>query len=298
MKNENEVRSPEIKTYHFNKEKNGILIEIGRIKNFLEFDFSDNPHCTSFYEILIFVKGNGHIFLNTQKVPLRDSQFIFISPYQKRRWHVNKEYIEGYFLIFEKDFLSEFFADKYFTYRLQYFYNSSVLPYFNTDTKLFFENDILQEMITEIKCLKNDSPHLLRSMLYYILIKLNREFSRFHNISDETHTNEIAIQFKNTLQKKVRHLQSVKEYSKLLGISRISLNHSVKKQFGTTATSMIKDHLIADIKDQLLFSNKTVAEISIYFNFSEPQHLNRLFKRLTDLTPVEFRSAYQNGNLL
>ena len=62
-----------------------------------------------------------------------------------------------------------------------------------------------------------------------------------------------------------------------------------------TATDLLHSHLLYEIKDQILFTNKTIAELAYYFNFSEPQHLNRFFKRLTGQTPLEFRTAYQSG---
>ena len=109
------------------------------------------------------------------------------------------------------------------------------------------------------------------------------------------HENELAIQFKNLLQNNIRNYQTINEYCQMLNISRISLNASVKKNFGMTATDLLHSHLLYEIKDQILFTNKTIAELAYYFNFSEPQHLNRFFKRLTGQTPLEFRTAYQSG---
>lgn len=233
--------------------------------------------------------------MDDTKIDFKEGTFIFISPNQKRRWLTNSE-IEVNFIIFEQSFLNDFFSDKFFVYRLQYFYSKQIAPYFYPSKRLFsFENDIFKEIQIELKNSQIDSAHLLRSILYYILVKLNRYFCEFHIKNSTMHENELAIQFKELLQKNIHKIQTINEYCQILNISRISLNVSVKKQFGVTATDFLDAHLLYEIKDQILFTNKTIAEIAYEFNFKEPQHLNRFFKRLTHQTPLEFRAAYQNG---
>ena len=287
-----------MKVYNFNKEKykNGILMDLGDSRDIPQFNFSDETHYTTFYEIIIIRKGKGVIFLDDRKIDFKEGTFLFISPNQKRKWLIGNSKMEVNFIIFEQSFLNDFFSDKFFVYRLQYFYSKQNAPYIQPSKRLFsFENDVFEEIQTELKNTQKDSAHLLRSILYYILVKLNRYFCDFHNINSTMHENELAIQFKNLLQNNIRNYQTINEYCQMLNISRISLNASVKKQFGMTATDLLNSHLLYEIKDQILFTNKTIAELAYYFNFSEPQHLNRFFKRLTGQTPLEFRTAYQSG---
>ncbi len=287
-----------MKVYHFNKEKysNGILMDLGDTKNTLGYNFTNEVHYTTFFEIIIIKKGKGTIYLDTNKIDFQEGHFLFISPYQKRKWITDHQETEAYFIIFEQDFLNDFFSDKFFVYRLQYFFNNQVATYFKPNKKLFsFEGNIFHEVEDELKNPQQDSIHLLRSILYYILIKLNREFCIFHHINSDTHGNEIAIEFKNLLQENIGKIQHVNDYCKLLKISRITLNHSIKKQFGTTVTEMIHNQLLYEIKDKILFSHQNISEIAYSLNFKEPQHLNRFFKRLTQQTPLEFKYSYRNG---
>ncbi len=266
-------------------------MDLGIIEETPHFFFSPEVHCTDFFEILIFRKGNGHIILDAEKVAISDSSFLFISPLQKRSWHLDRSQVKGYFLIFEKDFLNEFFEDKLFVYRLQYFYNRKVKPYFIPEVRLFsYQHDIFDEVFFELKNFKNDSPHLLRSILYYMLIKLNRSFCAFHELEQDTQLNNYAHRFKEALEKDFREKQQVSDYAALLGISRVSLNSVVKKQFGVTTSEMIKDRLIFEIKSELLYSTKTVSEIAYELNFSEPNNMIRMFKARTGLPPAKFRN--------
>jgi len=271
-------------------------MELGQLESTPQYDLSANVHCTDFFEVLVLREAKGQLRLNTQVIDLENSQFIFFSPFQKRQWRVNPEDLKGHFLAFEQDFLNDFFSDKMFVYRLQYFFNSSVLPVLNPRERLFsFKHDIFEEVMTELSNLKADSPHLLRAILYYVLIKLNRAFSAAYGLEAETQVNLQAFRFKEALEANIRQLRQVNEYADLLGLSRVALNTATKRQFGKTASAMLKERLVHEVKDALVFSRQTVAEIAHTLGFSEPQHLNRLFKQYTGQTPLEFRLTYQNG---
>lgn len=288
-----------MKIFHFDKNKYNVPIQmdLGSIEKTPAFFFSPEVHCTNFFEIMMFYRGNGHILLDTTKIEIQDYTFLFISPYQKRSWYVDRKRIRGNFLIFEKDFLAEFFSDQLFVYRLQYFYNRTIPTAFVPNERLFsFEGNLFDEIRNEIHNYQQDSPHLLRSILYYILIKLNRKFCKYHQLEPNTHLNNYAYQFKEFLEQNISEKQQVNDYAKLLGISRISLNNAVKKQFGTTATEMIKERLIFEIKNELIYTTKTVAEIAFDLNFSEPNNMIRFFKSKMNTSPNQFRSTYQNDS--
>ncbi len=287
-----------MKTYRFDSSKlqHGLLMELGRLEETPIFDFGSEVHCTDFFEIMIFFRINGHIQLDDRNIKLENGQFLFISPYQRRRWFVKNEGIRGLFLIFEQDFLSDFFSDKLFVYRLQYFFNRSVENTIRPKKRLFaFEGDIFEEIFKELDEKQKDSPHVLRSILYYILIKLNREFCRVHHLESDTQLSTHAFLFKEALEQNIREKKQVNDYASLLGISRISLNTEVKRQFGKTCKEMIDERTFFEIKDELLFSNKTIAEIAYELNFPEPHHMIRFFKRISGQTPLEFKRTYQNG---
>ena len=93
----------------------------------------------------------------------------------------------------------------------------------------------------------------------------------------------------------IHKLQRVQDYASLLKISRITLNHSVMAQYGVSATYLLKQRLLAEIKNELLFTGKSISEIAYAFNFSEPPHLMRFFKQQTGKTCREFQEDYKNG---
>ena len=287
-----------MKVFQFLKNKYGIelLMDIGTYKDIPGYFFESKVHCTDFYEIVFFSKGNGHLELDQQQINLADNVVVFISPFQKRRWFVDKAGIECHFLFFQDSFLSKFFSDKLFTFRLQYFYNKTRPLFIATHkTQVELLRTVLNQIIAEISTYKPDSEHLIRSLLYYTLIQLNRLYSACYGLSPETENNTIAFSFKKLLQQDIKKKRKVDEYARQLGISRVTLNNSVKSQFGITVSDMITQFLVSEIKEQLLYTDLHISEIADLYHFSEACHLTRFFKSKTGYLPTAFRSAYQNG---
>lgn len=70
-------------------------------------------------------------------------------------------------------------------------------------------------------------------------------------------------------------MQRVTEYADMLHISRITLNHAVMAQFGVSASHLLKQRLLEELKNELLFSNRSVSQLADDFHFSDPSHLMR-----------------------
>lgn len=259
--------------------------------------FESAPHTTDFFEIFIFEKASGKIELNGHSLEVKENTLFFISPFQKKSCEIDISGIRGFHLVFQNDFLSDFFNDKLFTYRLQYFHNSQYPQYLQVKNE---DYDVirlaLDEIISEIKTFQNDSLHIIRSLLYYSLSKLNRLFSKHYNISADTQSNSIIYKFKETLELNIRTIHSVKEYCNLLNVSRHQLNTMVKKHFGDTSKEIINNRLLQEIKMELRYSNKTIAEIASVLNFSEPNNLTRIFKKLEGISPSVYRGNYHNDS--
>ena len=81
----------------------------------------------------------------------------------------------------------------------------------------------------------------------------------------------------------------VEFYAGEIGLSREHLSKTISAQSGKTASSWIDEALLSRIKILLRHSDLTSAEISDRLNFPAPSHFARFFKRLTGMTPKEYR---------
>jgi AraC family transcriptional activator of pobA len=239
------------------------------------------------------------VVLNNQKWDVSDNSIVFISAFQKRQWEMTGESMDFTSLVFQEDFLNEFFADKLFTYRLLYFYQlQHTLKMAVTSQEMSNLCNILTEIKAELVSVRPDSAHIIRSQLYYLLQTLNRQYSIQNNLDLDHVGNHAAYQFKRLLEIHIRQKQRINDYTEILGISRISLNKAVKAAFNVTATQLIKRRLLFEIQSQLIYSDKTTSEIAFELGFSEPNHLMRFFKTLTSETISEFLNNHDKNSKL
>ena len=98
---------------------------------------------------------------------------------------------------------------------------------------------------------------------------------------------------KQLLEKHICSKNRVNDYVEMMNISRISLNKAVESEFGVTASNLLKQRLLLEIKNDLLFTEYSIKEIAFRLNFSESQHLMRFFKQQTQQTITQFINEYR-----
>lgn len=284
--------SPAISQYHFLPRKHGrdLLLDIGRIETLENFVLDSTPHQLSFYEILFLEKGAGHCMLDEHKVSLTPGTIIFTSPGQVRRWYV-KQPVSGYVLFFDKDFLNLFFTDELFLYRFQYFHQYANPASMKVPAAAFRQAEQLVKGIEqEFAALRNDSSHLIRAVLYQLLVTLNRWYADIYQLQGDTYVHPDFFRFRSLLEQKFRTNHLVGDYVTMLRMSPAQLNKLCRQYGGLSAQKMIHHKLLSEIK-KALRGRETISEIAYSFDFSDPSNFNRFFRQLAGTTPRQFRDA-------
>ncbi|WP_029288644.1 AraC family transcriptional regulator [Pedobacter sp. R20-19] len=283
-----------VRTYHFLPYKYGLelLLDIGHIEKLKNYVLDSTLHQVSFYEIIFIQDGSGAFTLDENKMSIAPRAIIFISPGQIRRWEI-EEKVKGYTLFFDKDFLHQFFSDELFLYRLQYFHQYLHPAEMHIAERSFGKClELLQEIEHEFEQIQNDSDHLIRAILYQLLIVLNRYYADVYKAQRDTYIHPDFYRFRSLLEKKFIQDQTVEAYSKMLNISSGFLNKICRQFSGLSAQQMIHYKLISEIKKQLR-QNKSSKEICYQFGFSDQSNFNRFFKKFTQITPHQYRKKYK-----
>lgn len=253
---------------------------------------------TEFFIFYFFHHANGYLRLGVQKIELHEHMVLIVKPRQRQEWHVNESELDYDFLIFREDFMRTFVADKFFIYRLQYCQQISTPPYYlATQEELENYLHILSVMRAELKHPMADSYTIIVANLCHLLAILNRNYTQAYNLPTVASKNFYSFQFMELIDQHIKTHQRVNEYADMLGISRVTLNQSVMAQYGTSATGMLKQRLLAELKNDLLFEHATVSELAYRYHFSDPSHLMHFFKRETGRTCTQFIEDYHSGNL-
>lgn len=85
-------------------------------------------------------------------------------------------------------------------------------------------------------------------------------------------------------------LPSVRYFAEQLHLSANYFGDLIKKETGRTAQDHIQLKLIDVAKERIFDTRKSVGAVAYELGFKYPQHFTRLFKKLTGLTPKEYRT--------
>lgn len=244
---------------------------------------------TDFFEFYFFRKAEGYMLLNGERIDLHDGMLLIISPYQQQEWHTGKGTPEYTFLIFQEEFIANFLRDQYFMYRLLYCYQNDKPTYFDmTEEEAQPFLNLLKDMKVELQNPVADSYQMILAFLYEFLLKLNRLYARRFNLPFAPPQNNYAYQYKQLLERHITESNRVNDYADMMHLSRVTLNQCVQRQFGVSASHLLKQRLLQEVKQRLLFTDDSIKEIAFQLHFSEPNHLARFFKEQTGKTLTEF----------
>ena len=155
----------------FDKAECGVdfLINTGTGMEHLLHYASDKEYVTDFFEFIFFEEGGGHVWIEHKRYDVAADSIVFLSPYQRHKWRLEADAGSFRFLIFQEDFLHNFLADKYFTYRLLYCYPNGTPPLLLVspdDTQRYLM--LLKEIKQELRRTIGDSEQILRSLLFQV----------------------------------------------------------------------------------------------------------------------------------
>ncbi len=205
---------------------------------------------------------------------------------------------EFYVLLFEKEFLLQENIDTQKLEEMLYKFHENPsdalldLPTFKTVVTLF------EQLDSELKNEKSQYLLLSKMILTQLLFILEREKKSAHNTKLITRPQEIGTQFLCLIEQNFEYIKDVQSYAKMLDITPKHLSSTIKETLNASALSFIHSRVMKEIQYLLAYSDKSVAQISVYLNFENPSEMGRFFKKFEGITPKVYRQKNSKINTI
>jgi transcriptional regulator GlxA family with amidase domain len=107
------------------------------------------------------------------------------------------------------------------------------------------------------------------------------------------HADSVVRQCEDWLTDHFREADAIKQIVEMVSIPERSLKRRFKSATGSTIIETIQKIRIEEAKTYLESGNRPIDEISVEVGYEDASFFRRLFKRLTGLTPSQYRRMFQ-----
>tara|TARA_R110002050_G_scaffold247363_1_gene385145 strand:- start:398 stop:1282 length:885 start_codon:yes stop_codon:yes gene_type:complete len=131
---------------------------------------------------------------------------------------------------------------------------------------------------------------MLETLLTALAIYLNRQTTLpVNNVERQERYRMHFSAFLQLVEKQYRNQWTIAKYAQQLGITPPHINSICKKMSNQSALTIVHQRLLLEAKRNLIYTGRTISEISNYLNFSDASHFTRFFKNKTGKNPKAFR---------
>ena len=271
------------------------VVNLAEIDFFKSEDFWKH-YANNLYTISIKKGMNSKLIYGQTEFDFDDGVLVVTAPKQVISIEkLEKIQLTGYKLLFHPDFVQSYPLAKSI-------HNYGFFSY--TNNKALFLSDKEEQIILNLfksieqECQNNTdqfSQDVLIANIELLLVHIdryyNRQFLTRKNISNDTLSQMEEI-LNNYFEAEPTQLPTVQYVADKLNLSPTYLSDLLKNLTGLTAQQHIHEKLIEKAKELLSTSNLSVSEIAYHLGFEFPQSFNKLFKKKTDLTPLEFKQSF------
>ncbi|SEI55241.1 Helix-turn-helix domain-containing protein [Dyadobacter sp. SG02] len=251
-----------------------------------------------FYAIIFKHYPKNNIRYGRKPVDFQDGSLICMAPGQVLEMDSDTEgtFNKGWGLFFHPDLIrGTSLADKMKGYSFFSYETSEALHLSEKERQALFE--CISKIDTELdENIDRHSQSIIVSTIELFLSYCSRFYER-QFITRKTSNSFVVGQVERALAAyfgdgdlSQKGLPTVKHLAESVNLSPGYLSDLLKRETGKNTQDHIHFYLVEEAKNILLGTDKSVGEIAYSLGFEYPQYFNKLFKRKTGKTPVQFRS--------
>lgn len=100
---------------------------------------------------------------------------------------------------------------------------------------------------------------------------------------------EVLQRFNQLVERQFRQQPAVEQLAHEVGVSVATLNTLCRQWAGQSALQIVHQRLLLEAKRDLIYTSLSINQLADTLGFADPAYFSRFFRRLTGLSPREFR---------
>jgi AraC family transcriptional activator of pobA len=238
------------------------------------------PHRQTNHSIILVINGSIIASSGFDNYSVEQNAMIVIPAGQVTSLSFMSENIEGFYLHFSDDYLSQIKVD---------------LSKWLIRPVIKFGNAELRHLTTLLKRMQKLNENIANAdiiKLYLATFLAEMEQSTDFRLRINIPAHErITMEFKKLLSYNITTHRSVSFYASELNVTPNHLNKSVKTTLDKSASALIDEMLILEAKILMQKNDMSIGEIAFEIGFEDVSYFGRFFKKHTDVTPSEYRKS-------
>ena len=230
--------------------------------------------------------------ISLSEYTIKKNDFVTLSPGSIIQINRIEGNLKLYFMVFSSEFINGLNKNKSIIDLIYITKNHPVLS-LPEEFASIYEEFFLLMMKVYYKKHSPYNPEILKCMLLSILYRLSDMYhdqpARKETCSSRSE--EICKTFGHLVIQHYTQERNVSYYAKKMGITPAHLSNTVKNMTGKTVMDFISEVVIVDAKAQLKSTNLPIREIAYSLNFPNVSFFGKYFKRLTGMTPQQYRNS-------
>lgn len=262
-----------------------------------ELSFEGIKFSANLYVISLKDGVEGTLKYGRNSYDFSDGTLLFTKPHQVVAG-INKTYCKtskGWMLLFHPDLIRKSGLGETITQYSYFSYDVNEALHLS-DEEQGIVTDIVRKIEREYQLnIDQHSQKLMIANIELLLDYCTRYYDRQFYVRTNYNTDYVA-KFENLIR---TYFQSdkpmklgrltVKYCGETLNMSPNYLSDLIKKETGKSAKAHIQNYIINQAKNKLLGTTESIGGIAYALGFEYPQHFSQLFKKITFLTPAEYR---------
>ncbi len=260
-------------------------------------DFENDKMVLNFYNVTMKRSFKGQLKYGKSHYDFDEGTMSFLAPNQVL-WieEQGERNDDGWSLLFHSDLIANYNLAKNIKNYGFFSYEVNEALHLSEKEEQKIENlvqNIQQEINSGIDIYSQD---VIVANLELLLNYCNRFYGR-QFITRKMASNDLLVNFENVLEKffdknTEENLPTVKSIADELNVSPSYLSDMLRTITGQNTQQHIHSKLIEKAKEYLTTTTQSVSEIAFQLGFEHPQSFNRLFKNKMKVTPLQFRSSF------